>query len=78
MFGPSPKWMGSVCRNRPHPVRGWAEYAALRVSEGSGRPVGNAEFIAGLDRLLGPPIARRAPERKPQIGPDEGQLNLGL
>lgn len=54
-----------------------ASYAALRVSEGSGRPVGNAEFIAGLERLLGRPIARRAPGRKPANVAD-GQLNLKL
>jgi putative transposase len=41
-------------------------FSALRRSEGSGRPVGNAEFIAGLERILGRPIARRAPGRKPK------------
>jgi putative transposase len=54
-----------------------AGYAALRVAEGSGRPVGNADFIAGLERLLGRSIARRAPGRKPAVDPDS-QLNLGL
>ncbi len=54
-----------------------AGYAGLRASEGSGRPVGNAEFIAGLERLLGRPIARRAPGRKPS-GRTMGQLGLGL
>lgn len=57
--------------------RGDAGFAALRRSEGSGRPRGNAEFIAGLERLLGRPIARRAPGRKPTTDP-AGQLNLGL
>ena len=52
-------------------------FAALRTLEGSGRPAGNAEFIAGLERLLGRPIARRAPGRKPAVDP-AGQLNLGL
>jgi putative transposase len=54
-----------------------AGYAALRVAEGSGRPVGNAEFIADLERLLGRPIARRAPGRKPTTAPTR-QLHLRL
>jgi hypothetical protein len=33
----------------------------LRLAEGSGRPLGTAEFVAGLERLLGRPIACRAP-----------------
>ena len=40
-------------------------YEALRRSEGTGRPLGAPEFVAGLERLLGRPIARRAPGRKP-------------
>ena len=52
-------------------------YGALRASEGSGRPVGNAEFIAGLERLLGRPIARRAPGRKASVNP-AAQMNLAL
>ena len=39
-------------------------FRALRSSEAGGRPLGNADFIADLERLLGPPIARRAPGRK--------------
>ena len=39
-------------------------FQALRSSEGSGRPLGNADFIADLERLLGRPVARRAPGRK--------------
>ena len=41
-------------------------FAALRRSEGSGRPVGTAHFVADLERLLGRAIARRAPGRKPR------------
>jgi len=41
------------------------DFAAHRRSEGSGRPVGSADFVADLERLLGRPIARRAPGRKP-------------
>lgn len=39
-------------------------YDALRRSEGTGRPAGAPEFVAGLERLLGRPIARRAPGGK--------------
>ncbi len=52
-----------------------ARFAALRNSEGTGRPLGNADFIAGLERILGRPIARRAPGRKSAMTPDD-QLNL--
>ena len=44
---------------------GEAGYAGLRASEGSGRPVGNAAFIADLERLLGRPITRRPPGENP-------------
>ena len=52
-------------------------FAALRRAEGSGMPVGSADFVADLERLLGRPIARRAPGRKPSpvIG---GQPELPL
>jgi len=50
-------------------------FRALRASEGSGRPLGNADFIAGLERLLGRRIARRAPGRKPRVVAEE-QLEL--
>ena len=52
-----------------------AAFRALRASEGSGRPLGNADFIAGLERLLGRRIARRAPGRKPRVVAEE-QLEL--
>jgi putative transposase len=41
-------------------------FDALRASEGTGRPLGNAEFIAGLERILGRRLAKRAPGRKPR------------
>ena len=41
-------------------------FAALRASESTGRPLGTADFIAGLERVLGRPIARRAPGRRPK------------
>jgi putative transposase len=46
---------------------GDAVFKALRLSEGSGRPLGNADFIAGLERILRRPIARRAPGRKAKV-----------
>ena len=52
-----------------------AVFGALRAAEGSGRPLGNADFIAGLERLLGRPVARRAPGRKPK-GVVAGQPDL--
>ena len=42
-------------------------FAAFRSAEQTGRPLGNADFVAGLERLLGRPIARRAPGRKPAL-----------
>ena len=41
-------------------------FAALRAAESTGRPLGTPDFIAGLERVLGRPIARRAPGRKPR------------
>ena len=42
-----------------------ASFAALRAAEQTGRPLGTADFIEGLERILGRPVARRAPGRKP-------------
>jgi putative transposase len=50
-------------------------FASLRAAEQTGRPLGNADFIAGLERLLGRPVARRASGRKP-IARDAGQPTL--
>lgn len=44
-----------------------AAFRVLRQSETTGRPAGNAEFIAGLERLLGRALARRAPGRKATV-----------
>jgi putative transposase len=43
-----------------------AFFGRLRAAEQTGRPVGNSDFIAGLERVLGRPVARRAPGRKPK------------
>jgi DNA-binding transcriptional LysR family regulator len=51
-------------------------FTALRRSEGSGRPVGTAEFVTGLDRLLGRPVSRRTPGPKPANRVDGEQLEL--
>jgi putative transposase len=59
-----------LLRDRPE------DFAALRRSEGSGRPVGTAEFVTGLERLLGRPISRRAPGPKPANRVDGEQLEL--
>jgi putative transposase len=45
-------------------------FARIREAEGHGRPLANADFIAGLERILGRPIARRAPGRKPKHADD--------
>jgi putative transposase len=51
------------------------QIGAFRAAESTGRPLGNAQFVAGLERLLGRPIARRAPGRKPADRADD-QLAL--
>ncbi len=52
------------------------DFGDLRLAEGSGRPLGTADFVTGLERLLGRPIARRAPGRKPTASVDGVQLKL--
>jgi putative transposase len=52
-----------------------AHFAALREREATGRPLGNEDFIKGLERILGRPLARRAPGRKPANDkPDQPKL----
>jgi putative transposase len=51
-------------------------FAALRRAEGTGRPVGTAEFVTGLERVLGRRIARRAPGPTPAASVSAKQLNL--
>ena len=52
------------------------DFGDLRLAEGSGRPLGTPEFVTGLERLLGRPIARRAPGRKPTASVTGVQLKL--
>jgi putative transposase len=54
---------------------GDAGFAALRTAESTGRPLGNEEFIAGLEHILGRRIAKRAPGRKSKMR-DERQTLL--
>jgi putative transposase len=51
-------------------------FAALRRAESTGRPVGTAEFVSGLERLLGRRIARRAPGPAPAVKDDARQMRL--
>jgi len=53
------------------------DFTALRRAEATGRPLGTADFVTELERLLGRPIARRSPGRKPNSEVDASrQLNL--
>ena len=51
-------------------------FVALRQAEGNGRPLGAEEFVTGLERLLGRPIARRSPGRKPAAKVQGEQMSL--
>ena len=51
-------------------------FAALRRAEGTGGPIGTAEFVTGLERVLGRRIARRAPGPAPAAAVSDRQLNL--
>lgn len=46
-----------------------ASSAALRTAETTGRPLGNAAFIAGLERILGRRLARGRPGPVPKPAP---------
>jgi len=50
--------------------------AALRAAETTGRPLGNAAFIDGLERLLGRKLARGRPGPAPRPRPELEQQNL--
>jgi putative transposase len=51
-------------------------FAGIRSSERTGRPLGNPEFIADLERILGRPVARRAPGRKRKVAAEDEPLLL--
>jgi hypothetical protein len=67
-----------VPAGRDHSSRTFLDHSNCEtaLAEGSGRPLGTAEFVTGLERLLGRPIARRAPGRKPTAGVTGVQLKL--
>jgi len=46
-------------------------FALLRAAEQTGRPLGTADFVERLERILGRSIARRAPGRKPKQLPHD-------
>jgi putative transposase len=48
-----------------------AERETIRSSERTGRPLGSAAFVAGLEHELGRPLARRKPGPKPSAGRPE-------
>ncbi|HEY1613386.1 MAG TPA: hypothetical protein VGF97_06825 [Rhizomicrobium sp.] len=50
-------------------------FATVRRAELTGRPLATARFVADLERLLGRPVARRAPGRKPAL-PDSARPRL--
>ena len=49
------------------------DFTDLRRAEATGRPLGTEDFVAGLEELLGRPIARRAPGRKPSSEINQNQ-----
>jgi len=51
------------------------DFSDLRRAESTGRPLGAPDFVDGLERVLGRPIARRAPGRKPSAD-EQNQLRL--
>jgi len=54
----------------------FADLLRTDPDEGTGRPVGNAGFIADLERRLGRPIAKRPAGRKPKAAtPDQPDLH---
>jgi putative transposase len=50
--------------------------AALRAAETTGRPLGNDDFIDGLERILGRKLARGRPGPKPRSAADPRQAEL--
>ena len=51
-------------------------YIGIRSAERTGRPLGNSDFISGLERILGRPIAKRAAGRKRKTNIDDQPLLL--
>ena len=51
-------------------------FAVLRKSERAGRPAGDEDFVVGLERILGRPLAPRRAGRKPAAKIVGEQLEL--
>jgi putative transposase len=49
-----------------------ATHVAIRAGERTGRPLGDADFVADLERRLGRVLARQRPGRKPKPAEDAG------
>jgi putative transposase len=54
---------------------GDAEFAALRAAEQTGRPLGNADFIAGLECILNRAASARAKSQTAASRSDEAHLS---
>jgi len=57
---------------KPRCPNGWP----FEMKKNTGRPVGTAEFVTGLERILGRRIARRASGPMPAAKANEKQLKL--
>jgi hypothetical protein len=49
------------------------DFTDLRRAEATGRPLGMEDFVVGLQKLLGRPIARRAPGRRTSSEVEQNQ-----
>jgi len=49
------------------------DFTDLRRAEATGRPLGMEDFVVGLEKLLGHPIARRAPGRRTSSEVEQNQ-----
>lgn len=54
------------------------DFGDLRDAEGTGRPLGTADFVTGLEAILGRKIARRSTGRKPTSVPVTAPRQLEL
>jgi putative transposase len=54
------------------------KFAALREAEGTGRPLGSADFIGELERRIGRQLRKQKPGRKSSDIDGGEQLEFGL
>ena len=64
MLGQVPDWSGFLSQGLRDD-----EHAAIQSGERTGRPLGSAAFVAGLEHRLGRTLARQKPGRKPRSEP---------